>query len=119
MPSRSAGPCGPAYIPQCKSLYIVIALIFGFVAKEIIVSTLGVLYATGGGSLIAIMADTFTPVEGFAYMVFITLYFPCIGTLFVMKDQIGKKWTAVSVATSLSVAYVLALLITVIGNALF
>ena len=110
---------GVLFYPLGWDARAVIALIFGFVAKEIIVSTLGVLYATGGGSLVAIMADTLTPVEGFAYMVFITLYFPCIGTLFVMKDQIGKKWTAVSVITSLSVAYILALLITVIGRVLF
>jgi ferrous iron transport protein B len=110
---------GVLFYPLGWDVRAVIALIFGFVAKEIIVSTLGVLYATGGGSLIAIMAGTFTPVEGFAYMVFITLYFPCIGTLFVMKDQIGKKWTAVSVSISLSVAYILALLITVIGNSIY
>ena len=60
-----------------------VALLTGFVAKEIVVSTLGVLYATDDASdpdalQKALLASNFTPLSAFSMMIFVLLYLPCL-----------------------------------------
>ncbi len=92
------------------------ALLFGLVAKEIVLGSLGVLYGVSKGSLVATLAHVFTPLTGFAYMVFILLYVPCIGTLAAIKSELGLKYALLALTYQVTLAYVASLVIVGIGK---
>lgn len=100
-----------------------VALISGFVAKEIVVSTMSIVYATGGDSLTqlsTVIQGTFNPVSAYAFMVFVLLYTPCMPTLVVMKRETGSwKWPLFSVGYSFFIAWILAFIIYQVGSLLF
>jgi len=92
-----------------------IALLTGFVAKEIVVSTFGVLYNTGNDvdeesvSLREAMAGSMAPEVALAFMVFTLLYMPCLATIAVIRRETQSLgWTMFSVGMGLSVAWILA-----------
>ncbi|KXG44309.1 ferrous iron transport protein B [Tepidibacillus decaturensis] len=100
-----------------------VALISGFMAKEIVVSTMSIVYGAGGGEsiaqLAAIIQSTFTPVSAYAFMVFVLLYTPCMATIVVMKKETGSwKWPLFSIGYSFSIAWILAFIIYQVGNLL-
>ncbi len=66
----------------------VVALIFGALAKEVVVGTLGTLYGTESNVVHAI-SSAFTPESAFAYMVFVLLYIPCVATIAAIKQESG------------------------------
>lgn len=114
----------PIFAPLGFDWKIAVALLFGFVAKEIVVGSLGVLYGTGGdeGSLTnALLADpSLGPVAAFALMAFVLLYMPCVATLAVIRKETGSwKWTAFSVAYGIVMAYLVAFIIVRTGPVLF
>jgi ferrous iron transport protein B len=75
------------------------ALLAGFLAKEVVVSTMNILYA---GQVTA----AFTPLTAYSFMVFILLYIPCLATTAtIMKELASKKWVIVAIVYSLIVAY--------------
>jgi len=86
-----------------------VALLFGFVAKEIVVSTLAVLVTSGNeAGLAAALGNIFTPLSAYAFMIFTLIYTPCLATVAVIKKETGSwKWTAFSVGLGLSLAWVL------------
>lgn len=89
------------------------ALITGFLAKEVVVSTMNVLYfVPDGQSLTHIITGFFTPLQAYSFMVFILLYVPCLSTVAVIQKEAGsKKWTAFSIFYALAIAYILSLII--------
>ena len=100
-----AGDIGQAISPVFKPLGFEnwqssVALIFGFVAKEVVVSTFGTLYGvddveneTGTSSLSNALQKDFTPLSAYAFMVFILLYVPCMAVLAVIKRETNSwKW---------------------------
>jgi len=89
-----------------------VALFFGFLAKEAIVGTFG---ALAGESARNAVATWFTPLTGFAYMAFVLIYFPCVATVAVMVREIGKKYTLLTIAYTVSLAFVVAGFIELIG----
>ena len=96
-----------------------IALLFGFVAKEIIVATLVVLVGSGSTPLETGIANMFTPLSAYAFMVFTLIYTPCLATIAVIKKETGSwKWTIFSVLLGLSMAWVLATAVFQIGSLL-
>jgi len=106
----------PIFAPLGFDWKIAVALLFGFIAKEIVVGSLGILYGAGedeGTLAAALLADpSFGPVTAFALMVFVLLYMPCIAALAVIKKETGSwKWTLFSVGYGITVAYILALII--------
>jgi ferrous iron transport protein B len=95
-----------------------ISLLVGFVAKEAVVSTLGVLHGVGGNAadnasaLLGPIRAVYTPLSGFAFMTFTLLYLPCIAAFATLKREMNSwKWTFIAVGYQTGVAYVLALLI--------
>ena len=85
------------------------------VAKEVVVSTLGTLYAPGGdekseGLRTALRADPFfTPLRAYTLMVFILLYVPGVATLAMARRELNSwAWAAGMAAMNLGVAYLLA-----------
>ncbi|HII97700.1 MAG TPA: ferrous iron transporter B, partial [Methanoregula sp.] len=110
----------PLFAPLGFDWKVTVALLFGFIAKEIVVGSLGVLYGTGedDGSLNeALLADpSLGPAAAFALMAFVLLYMPCVATLAVIKKETGSwKWTAFSVAYGIIVAYLVAFIIVQAG----
>lgn len=93
-----------------------ISLLTGFVAKEVVVSTMGTLYSVAAAGpqsanlQAALKADNFfTPLRAYAFMVFVLLYVPCLATIAVAYRELGSlKWVALMVAINLSVAYLMA-----------
>jgi ferrous iron transport protein B len=91
-----------------------IALLSGFVAKEIVLSTLGVLHAVtdlrGGNALkTALIRSGMTPRSALAMMVFVLLYLPCLATVAAIRRETGSwKWMVLSIVYNTSVAWLLA-----------
>jgi ferrous iron transport protein B len=100
-----------------------IALIVGFVAKEAVVSTLGVLYGVGDAAtagiseLAAPIQNAYSPLAGLAFMTFSLLYMPCIAAFATLKREMNSwKWTLIAVGYQTGVAYVVALLVYQVGS---
>jgi len=94
---RLGKACSPVFEPLGLDWKAGVSLLSGVAAKEIIVSTIGVLYAeedTESGALtqkIAASGD-FTPASALAFLVFILLYFPCIATIAAIGAEAGWRW---------------------------
>ncbi|MDY0361574.1 MAG: ferrous iron transport protein B [Desulforegulaceae bacterium] len=102
-----------------------IALITGFVAKEIVVSTMGVLYGVDdghgqdGGLGSALKRSGMTPLSALAMMVFVLLYLPCIAAVAAIKHESGSwKWTFFSIFYTTFVAWSLSFAVFQIGTLL-
>jgi ferrous iron transport protein B len=106
----------PIFTPLGFDWKIVVALLFGFIAKEIVVGALGVLYGVGESeeSLSeSLQADpVFTPLSALGVMVFTLVYVPCVATVAVIKKETGSwKWTLFSVFYSTGLAWLLAFIV--------
>ena len=112
------GGIGRAIAPVFKPIGIDwrggIALLSGFVAKEIVVSTLGVLHAVTdeqGTSAFkaALMASGMTPLSALSMMIFVLLYMPCLATVSAIRRETGSlKYMLLSIVYSTSVAWIMA-----------
>ena len=81
------------------------SLISGFLAKEVVASSLEILFAGD-------IAGAFTIASGMSYVVFASLYIPCISTVATIKAETGStKWTLFSVVYPFVVAYLVSLLV--------
>ncbi|MFB6465202.1 ferrous iron transport protein B [Cytobacillus sp. Hz8] len=89
------------------------SLITGFLAKEVIISTMNIIYfVPDQASLQGIMANFYTPLSAFSFMAFILLYIPCLATVATIYKETGsKKWTFFSMGYALCIAYFIALII--------
>ncbi len=116
-----AGIIGKAVAPLLAPLgfdwKITLALIFGFVAKEIVIGSLGVIYGVGDNE--DALSDKLRapdsglyPLNALGLMVFTLLYTPCIATIAVIKQETGSwKWALFSVGYSLSIAWIIVFMI--------
>jgi ferrous iron transport protein B len=103
-----------------------IALIGGFAAKEVVVSTLGTAYSLGevapeqSGSLSEkLKADPrWNPLVAFTLILFTMLYVPCLATVISIKKESSWRWAVFSVAFNLITAYLVCLAVYQIGSAL-
>ncbi|HOI57859.1 MAG: ferrous iron transport protein B [Methanoculleus sp.] len=106
----------PLVAPLGFDWKIAVALLFGFVAKEVVVGSLGVLYGAGeeGDALsTAFLADPgLSAATALALMVFVLLYTPCLATIATIRKETGSwKWAGFSVAYGLVLAWLLALIV--------
>jgi len=97
------------------------ALVFGFVAKEVVVGALGVLYGVGEDdervSESLERDDSFSPLIAFCLMMFTLLYLPCLATIPVIyKETASLKWTGFSVGYGLILAWILTFIVYQIGT---
>ncbi|MDJ0830496.1 MAG: ferrous iron transport protein B [Desulfobacterales bacterium] len=112
------GRIGKAIAPLFEPLGIDwrggVSLVTGFVAKEIVVSTLGVLYAVGEDDdpdalRKTLLASGMTPLTGLAMMVFVLLYLPCLATVAAIRRETGSwKWMAFSITYNTVTAWLVA-----------
>lgn len=106
-----AGQIGQLFAPVLDPLGInnqlAIALIFGFVAKEIVVGALAVIYGLQGDALMAQMAIQIDWVQAMSFMLFTLIYTPCLSTIATLKSESKSVWFMwLSLAWSLSLAWV-------------
>ena len=88
-----------------------VALITGVGAKEIVASTMAVLYHGD------ITASGMTPLVAFAFMVFVLLYFPCIPTCIGIKNESGQwKWAGFTALYTTLMAWICSMLVYQIGS---
>ena len=94
-----------------------VASITGLVAKENIVGTMGILYGGGELSVYETLAGVFTGVTGYSFLVFNLLCAPCFAAIGAIKREMNNaKWTAFAIAYQCGFAYVIAFLVTQLGN---
>ena len=105
-------PCGFAQWPAAASL------VFGFLAKELVVGSLGAIFAVGeaglGGALISQLG--WTPLVAFSFMVFSLLYAPCVASITTIRSEASAKWAWFAIGYTCAVAWVAATLIYQIGR---
>lgn len=96
-----------------------IGLLAGAPAKELVVSTLGVLYTNDGDVETVNLANRIpiTPLVAFCYMLFVLIYFPCIATLVAIKQESGSwKWAVFAGAYTTALAWILSFAVYQIGG---
>ncbi len=108
----------PLFAPLGFDWRVVVALVFGFLAKEVVVGALGVLYgAEEGEGLEENIQGGLTASSALGLMSFVLIYTPCVATLGVIwKETRSVRWTLFSIVYSLIVAYVVAFVIYTVGN---
>lgn len=122
----------PAFRAQGFDWKLDVGLVAGIGAKEIIASTMGVLYGndeTVGDSTAddasskyaslydKMTADGITPLIAFCYLVFVLLYFPCLATIAAIKNESGSwKWATFAAVYTTAIAWVVSALIYQIGT---
>ena len=93
-----------------------VASITGLVAKENIVGTLGILYGGGDTSVYANLAQAFTGLAGYSFLVFNLLCAPCFAAIGAIKREMNNaKWTWAAIGYQCGFAYVISLMIYNIG----
>ena len=93
-----------------------VASITGLVAKENIVGTMGILYG-GSGTVYGNLAQAFTPVTGYSFLVFNLLCAPCFAAIGAIKREMNNaKWTWFAIGYQCIFAYVIALIVNQIGG---
>lgn len=106
-----AGMIGQATQPLLAPLGITsqlaIALIFGFIAKEIVLGGLAVIYGTStDASLGSTIAQQIDWVQAYSFMLFTLLYVPCLSTIAVLKSESkSAKFATLAVAWSIALAW--------------
>ena len=95
-----------------------VASITGLVAKENIVGTLGILYGGGDGTVYQNLANAFTGITGYSFLVFNLLCAPCFAAIGAIKREMNNtKWTWFAIAYQCGFAYAIALMVNQFGNA--
>lgn len=95
-----------------------VSLLAGFVAKEVVVSSLGVLYGAGkdtneeDATLRTRIRENFSPLAGFAFMLFVLLYTPCVVAFITLIRELKDwRWSLFSLVYQVSLAWVAAFVV--------
>ena len=122
----------PVFRPQGFDWKLDVSLIAGVGAKEIVASTMGVLYAddeeVADDSLgdqtqryanlrQKMEADGITPLIAFAYLLFVLIYFPCIATIAAIKGETGSwKWALFAASYTTILAWLVSAMVYQVGS---
>lgn len=93
-----------------------VALLFGIVAKEVVVGTLGVVYGVQDEGLQSVIAKMWTPLSAYSFMVMTLIYIPCVATIGAIKRETNSwAWTSFAIGYSLVLGWVMSVLVYQIG----
>lgn len=99
----------PLFAPLGFGWQEMVALLSGFIAKEVIAATLAVVYQAGEQDLAGLQAALLAglaPAAGLALMVFTLLYMPCLATIAVIRRETGSwRWALLSIVLGLVLAW--------------
>lgn len=100
----------PLGAPMDMDWRLIVAILTGFIAKEVVIATLGVLYAASGeDAIVATMQATISPATALAFLVITMLFIPCVGTVAAMRREAGARWMWFGTGLLLVVSYVFGL----------
>jgi ferrous iron transport protein B len=88
------------------------AFISGFMAKESVVSTLGVLVGKGSENL----HEIFSNLSAFVFLVFCLLYTPCAAAIATVKKELGRRWACGVVLIQCLIAWIVAFIVYTLGS---
>ncbi|MBR5697693.1 MAG: ferrous iron transport protein B [Prevotella sp.] len=128
----------PVFVPQGFNWKLDVSLVAGLGAKEIVASTIGVLYSDNSDysesadssdngestenyqRLHQLMAaDGITPLTGYCYLLFVLLYFPCLATIAAIKNETGSwRWAVFAAVYTTVVAWIVSAAVFQIGQLL-
>ena len=95
-----------------------VSLLFGVVAKEVVIGTLGSIFGvvTEGIGIENAIQTIFTPLTAFVFMIFVLLYVPCFATLGAIKQETNTwKWPITMVLITTITAYIISFIVYHIG----
>ena len=99
-----------------------VAIVTGIVAKEVVVSTMGVLYGVGNQESEALSkalrSSSMTPLSAISLMLFVLLYLPCIAALFSIWKETSAKWALFNLFYTTTVAWCVSFLVYQTGRML-
>ena len=126
----------PLFAPQGFNWKLDVSLIAGLGAKEIVASTIGVLYS-GDDSFAdddtfsedadryermhqLMQADGLTPLSAYCYLLFVLIYFPCIATIIAIKNETGSwHWAVVSALYTTCLAWIVSAVVYQVGRCFY
>ncbi|MDO8206975.1 MAG: ferrous iron transport protein B [Gallionella sp.] len=96
----------PFFAPIGINEQLTIALIFGFVAKEIVIGSLAVIYGLTGSSLGSALAQQLDWVQAYSFMLFTLIYTPCLSAIATLKSESkSNSFTLFAIGWSLALAW--------------
>jgi len=96
----------PFFAPIGINEQLTIALIFGFIAKEIVIGALAVIYGLSGDALGGAIGHQLDWVQAYSFMLFTLLYTPCLATIATLQSESKQTgFTALSLGWSLGLAW--------------
>lgn len=111
-PQTLAGMVGGWLEPLLRPIGIdqqmAVVLLFGFVAKEIVLGAMAVVYGLEGDSLAQLMAQRMDGVQALSFMLFVLIYTPCLSAVATMRSESKSlAFAGVSIGWSLGLAWLL------------
>jgi len=104
---RLADMLAPIFDPLGIDQLSSITLLFGFVAKEVVIGAMAVIYGAGEAALQGVLSSRMDPVQAYSFMLFVLIYTPCLSTVAVLKQESGSwRFTALAVFWPLVLAWV-------------
>ncbi len=94
----------PVMAPIGIDPYLTLALIFGFIAKEVVIGSLSTIYAMSSGLVAHQIATTVSPVAAYSFCLFCLLYTPCLTTVATVKAE-SRSWRFMFFSLGLSLVY--------------
>ena len=91
---------------------LTVSLFFGFIAKEILLGAMAVIYTTTESGLGGAVQAAITPLQSLSFMTFVLLYTPCLGTVAAqIQEAKSRNFALLSLGWSLLLAWVMALIV--------
>jgi ferrous iron transport protein B len=89
---------------------LTIALLFGFIAKEIVIGSLAIIYGQEGGALVHAITQHITWTQAYSFMLFVLIYTPCVSTIATIRNETKSlSFTALAIAWPLVAAWLISL----------
>jgi ferrous iron transport protein B len=103
---RIAAVFAPIFQPIGIDSLLTVALLFGFIAKEVVLGALAVIYGVGQENLASVMATRIDGIQAYSFMLFVLIYTPCLSTVAVLRQE-SRSWsfTALAIAWPLVLAW--------------
>jgi ferrous iron transport protein B len=96
----------PVFTPIGINDQLTIALIFGFVAKEIVIGSLSVIYGLSGDALGGALGHQLDWVQAYSFMLFTLIYVPCLSAVATLRSESkDMRYTLFALAWSLLLAW--------------
>lgn len=124
LPPGAGGGSGPSLASGIGHLFqpllgpigmnpeLTVSLFFGFIAKEILLGAMAVIYGTTEAGLGGAIHGAITPLQSLSFMTFVLLYTPCLGTVAAqIQESRSRTFALLSLSWSLLLAWLMALIV--------